>query len=393
MASLPALNPGDVWGSQVSTFLYVAHNTDGSLKIWTNVKDYGALCDGTTDDTTAWLAAIAAITSAGGGCLFFSGISVITQSLYFPGNCSIIGIGNNSQGSVIKVRASTGLTTPVLASAAWYDNSDYSGYPVRFSNFAIDCTASGAMSGTSAHGIVLMNYYPLLEDISVTGATGHNFLLTAHARDASHILNTCVESKFVRCESRSAGQYGFYVHDDGTGINSCTDGWMVDCISAGSAIDGMRCEMAAGWKAVGNHTYDNGRSGMYFDKCYGTRVDGNYCEYERLGSEYDACLYMGMLDSRGSSCTGNHVAFETAVGSNRRGVKLVGRGSAIAQVTCVGNTVNGGSQTGSIGFVYQAQGSQIGHTYSVSVAGNFAQNCATASYADANTTVVSNTTY
>jgi len=249
------------------------------------------------------------------------------------------------------------------------------------------------MSGTSAHGLVLMNYWSSVRDVTIDGATGHNYLLTAHAKDTDHILNTCVEVKFIRCESRSAGQHGFYVEDDGTGINSCTDGWMVDCISADSGLDDFRCLMAPGWKFRGNHSYGAARYGLYADKCYGTRVHGNYCEAEQLTVEYDSCLYMGMLDGRGSSCIGNHVAFEDAVGDNRRGIQLTGRGSAISQVTSVGNTVNGGGQTGSIGFVYEAQGSQIGNVYTVSVAGNFAQNCATASYADANTTVLSNTTY
>lgn len=55
MARLPTVN-GDEgnWGTVLNTFLSVGHNSDGTLKNpWLNVKDFGALGDGSTDDTAA----------------------------------------------------------------------------------------------------------------------------------------------------------------------------------------------------------------------------------------------------------------------------------------------------------------------------------------------------
>jgi len=49
-----------------------------------NVKDYGALCDGTTDDSTAVIAAIAACYAAGGGEVYIPRTSRIDSQLLIP---------------------------------------------------------------------------------------------------------------------------------------------------------------------------------------------------------------------------------------------------------------------------------------------------------------------
>src|SRR5690606_4898751 len=71
MARLPIPNSdGDSWGDVLNEFLLVSHHEDGTLRgvaEVTNVQDFGATGDGTTDD----MAAIAAALDTAPHCLFF----------------------------------------------------------------------------------------------------------------------------------------------------------------------------------------------------------------------------------------------------------------------------------------------------------------------------------
>jgi parallel beta-helix repeat protein len=75
MARLPEVGSDNgTWGGILNTFLQVAHNDDGSLKNTRsafNVRDYGALGNGSHDDTTAINSAVTALIAAGGGALYF----------------------------------------------------------------------------------------------------------------------------------------------------------------------------------------------------------------------------------------------------------------------------------------------------------------------------------
>ena len=74
-----------------------------------NVRDYGAVGNGTTDDTSAILAAVSASVMAGGGTVYFpDGIYSISSSVIVPSNpqCDIALVGNGSNVSIIKQNGS-----------------------------------------------------------------------------------------------------------------------------------------------------------------------------------------------------------------------------------------------------------------------------------------------
>jgi parallel beta-helix repeat protein len=74
---------------------------------WFNVKDYGALGNGTQDDTTAIAAALSAANTAGGGVVLFPpGTYMISATLNIGSNGNVLLRGSGMRISILKVMAS-----------------------------------------------------------------------------------------------------------------------------------------------------------------------------------------------------------------------------------------------------------------------------------------------
>jgi hypothetical protein len=345
--------------------------------IYINVKQFGAVGNGTTDDTAAIQAAFTTAASASGSAVFFpNGIYIVSSTITIPGNTAVIGCGDSDSGTVIRVKTGTALTTPVLASADWYNNATTCGNPIEIRDIKID--GNSATSGSGAHGIVAMNYYSIFERISIQTVTGDGFLFSAFNQAGTHITNTCVEAKIHRLQVRSPGQNGIHIKDDGSVLNSCTDGFLQDCIVQSAGTAAIAVDMAPGWLISGNHIYGSGTAGISASKCYATRVIGNYVDGFGSGSStFIAGIDMTLIDGRGSHCIGNHVGFENGAATGPyRGIRVTGSGSNTTICTIVGNTVNGGNQSSSQGYNISTNGSQIGHTWQIYFANNDAQNVA-----------------
>jgi hypothetical protein len=361
------------------------------------VSNYGAVGDGVTNDTTAIQNCFNAATSGSVVC-FPRGTFMVNATLKFPGNITIVGAGDTSSGTVIKVINGTALTTPVLASLDWYNNATTCGSPVEIRDIQIN--GNSATSGANAHGLVAMNYFSLFERLTINTVAGDGFQFTAFNRAGTHISNTCVEAKISKLQVRSASQNGIHIYDDGTTLNSCTDGFLEDCIVQNAGTAAIAVDMAPGWSISGNHIYGTGTSGIAASKCYATRVIGNYIDGFGSGSNtFIAGIDMTLIDGRGSFCIGNTVNFENGAATGPyRGIRVTGSGSNTTIANIVGNTVNGGNQTNSQGYNVSTNGSQIGHTWLVYFGNNDAQNVAafssfdTANATGGNTQVINHIT-
>ncbi len=101
---------GSLSGSatHATTASYASYSLYSKTNFAYNVKDYGALGNGATNDTNAILLAISASQASGRGTVYFpDGVYVITGSLTLTSNpqCDIAIVGNGSNVSIIKQTA------------------------------------------------------------------------------------------------------------------------------------------------------------------------------------------------------------------------------------------------------------------------------------------------
>lgn len=102
-----------------------------------NVRDFGAKGDGSTDDTAAFLAAIAAVTANGGGRLNIpSGTFIISSTLTITNGITVVGAGVKS----VPTSAGTNLKWAGAASGVVI-NVTGSIEGVELSGFGIDCNS------------------------------------------------------------------------------------------------------------------------------------------------------------------------------------------------------------------------------------------------------------
>lgn len=100
-------------------------------QLFTNIKDFGAKCDGITDDSTAVQAAIDSLRLTGGNILV-PGPTAIGTNLIPRSNVSIIGLGRNISYIVL-----TGSATGIFVASTTVNN-------IRFSGITFDANSQGS---------------------------------------------------------------------------------------------------------------------------------------------------------------------------------------------------------------------------------------------------------
>jgi hypothetical protein len=168
--------------------------------IFTNVKQYGAVGDGSTDDTSAISAALTAISSTG-GTLFFPPGTYITGNQTLLPNVEIVGAGLGNTTIKLKNGANTDLfsaqTSSINLSASF--GVGIVGTLLNFSirSLTLDGNKANQSSGTS-YPLRFYGYNFILRDLNITaGYTGGTLIdwnggdITSPSVEMESLIETC----------------------------------------------------------------------------------------------------------------------------------------------------------------------------------------------------------
>lgn len=295
----PYLDQGAQW----------VHLAGGAL----NVKLAGAKGDGSTNDTTAISSALTALSSAGGGILYFPpGTYMINSTLTLVSNVVLRGAGKGV--SSIKLMSGVAANTQMLTGSSIARcgiesltldgnrsaNSATSGLTgIRWDTVTWSHLRDVRITGVTLHGVDAStansdNNIALCDfDDYGTGGTGFGVVF----------LNNCHRNRIIGCRSQNSLQgVGFAIDDrsGGTGPNASNHNIIAHCTTHGGDY-GIQVQGSSFNVIEGNTCY---RPGNYGIQC----VSGS-----------DAA---GATDAQHNVVRGNVIEIQTGVNAN--GIQVVG---------------------------------------------------------------------
>jgi hypothetical protein len=221
---------------------------------WTNVKSYGAVGDGVTDDTAAVQAALNA-TGPGGVTYLPVGAFAISAPLVIPPAVTLLGShANRLSGSTYVTPVCYLAALPSFSGPAMLRmlDKEEGGYPLdsggqRVTNICLEgaLATTGTVGGILATGRV---HDVIIDTVSVQNVTGHGVAIAnytradgssphpytwcvhnttvSHARGDGFHLAGATDSTLVNCQSLGAGGHGFYLASmANSNVTSCRAEW------------------------------------------------------------------------------------------------------------------------------------------------------------------------
>lgn len=235
-----------------------------------NVKDYGALGDGSTNDTAAIDAAIAALVP--GGTLYFPAGRYMTDGGHVIDTPSVVVKGCSGRAQTYNSSAQL-----YLRAAANSDMLTIAETQITVRDLALygnKANQSSTSRGLVTSSAVPVNYF-LLDAVWVDSFKGDGFSFEGGG--------STVSSTIVNCESRVNDGYGMKFY------GTATDSMMANCYIDQNGLSGIHCA-SGDLSVMGVHIWGNGtagsgdRDGITFQSAAGCRVVNCYIETNHNGA-------------------------------------------------------------------------------------------------------------
>ena len=321
-----------------------------------NIVDFGAVCDGSTDDTLAWqnaLASAGSVTTNGGGCVYHpGGTSVISSPLTLPNKTSVRG-SNSHYASVFAANGAS--VSWMIASEAFVNNSSSADFGQQISNITWNGNSanhgtapalnSGSVSATSVGAnVIILSSNAIIDHSQFYNAAGHGLQFVCEGQNGSTVVaGTCVQNRIEECLASTAGGHCIYIQDS---HGKLTDGYLLDCIVSNATGSGVRSDNTSGWRVSGGHAYTNGLHGFDLQKGFSTRISDLYVE--QFGTLNTFGLYVSALKVglsgpnggttiNGCTLTGN----ELQAGNTYRYIEIDGASNTVCDASIDNVTILG----------------------------------------------------
>lgn len=257
----------------------VDRTTASKLQESVSVLDFGAVGDGSTDDTNAIVNANTAAISAGKTLLFPGGKTyLVSSSLTFSGKCNW------------RFEGASGTTSSDLPQTYLIKKSTVSGDLLTFtgSGIVLDGVAIVGQAGNSGTGITLLGNSPVLYRPFVTGCGSHGIRL---GNDTSGANVNSFSLYGPRCISNTG--CGIYLHDNGNNANA---GLIASPICTSNGSHGFYGNKASLGVTIITPTFEaNTGYGAYLDTYFGyigaNSIIGGDIEANTGGNLYQAVAY------------------------------------------------------------------------------------------------------
>ena len=229
-----------------------------------NVKDYGALGDGSTNDTTAIQNASDAASGSGGIVLFPAG-TYITHALTYYGLVRYVGAGRGSTTLKLAASQNADLLTSYQFSSLTGTTTNSGAHHVGFQDLTIDGNKANQSSGS---GVGIKHYGAMItmDRVVIRNCRGDGFY--SEWNPATDVITDGCESVIHAVTS----------HDNGTGTGSSAgsgfnyrgshDSMFSDCIAFGNAYTGFWIRTSA--SASQCHSWSNSTAQAYAWRLEGT---------------------------------------------------------------------------------------------------------------------------